>query len=84
MSDFHLTAEQLGRLSALGKETAGLPSDALHKALTQDDWSGLQSLLSAEDTAKVRAVWQDKEKLNALLQDPAVRQLLEQLGGRHG
>lgn len=84
MSDFHLTAEQLARLTAMGKDRAGIPPDALQKALVQDDWSGLASLLSAEDTAKVRAVWQDKEKLAALMQDPAVQRLLEQLGGRHG
>ena len=83
MSDLHLTPEQVQRLAATVKG-GGIDPAAMNRALTEDDWSGLTAVLSAEDTAKVRAVWQDKEKLAALLDNPAVKQLLAQLGGRHG
>ena len=84
MSEIHLTAEQMARLAVMMKGSGGIDTAALNRALTADDWSGVAAVLSAEDTAKVRAVWQDKEKLAALMQDPAVQRLLEQLGGRYG
>ena len=84
MSDIHLTPEQAQRLAKMAGERGGIDPAALRRALTEDDWSGVAAVLSAEDAAKVRAVWQDKEKLAALLDNPAVKQLLAQLGGRHG
>ena len=84
MSDIHLTPEQAQRLTKMAGERGGIDSAALRRALIEDDWSGVAAVLSAEDAAKVRAVWQDKGKLAALMQDPAVRRLLEQLGGRYG
>lgn len=71
-----ITPEQTEKLLALAAGRLGTTPDALRTTLQQ---SGLQGALSPQDAARAAAVLQDKERLNALLADPSVRQLLEQI-----
>ena len=73
-----ITPEQMEKLLALAAGRLNTTPDALKKALQQN---GLQGTLSEQDAARAQAVLQDKDALTALLADPSVRRLLEQLLG---
>ena len=71
-----ITPEQTEKLLALAAGRLGTTPDALRSTLQQN---GLQGALSPENAARAAAVLQDKDKLTALLADPSVRRLLEQI-----
>lgn len=70
--------EQMEKLLEVAAAQLNTTPDALKKTLAQN---GLEGALSQQDAARAHAVLGDKEKLNALLADPSVRRLLEQLLG---
>ena len=71
-----ITPEQTEKLLALAAGRLGTTPDTLRSTLQQN---GLQGALSPQDAARAAAVLQDKDKLTALLADPSVRRLLEQI-----
>lgn len=73
-----ITPEQMEKLLGLAAARLNTTPDQLKKTLAQN---GLEGTLSHQDAARAHAVLEDKDKLNALLADPAVRRLLSQLLG---
>lgn len=73
-----ITPEQMEKLLEMAAAQLHTTPDALRKTLAQN---GLEGALSPQDAARAHAVLGDKDKLNALLSDPSVRRLLEQLLG---
>jgi len=76
-----ITPEQMEKLLTLAAERLNTTPDALKTALQQNGLQGVGGALTAQDAARAEAVLQDKDKLTALLADPAVRRLLDQLLG---
>lgn len=73
-----ITPEQMEKLLEMAAARLNTTPDALRKTVAQN---GLEGMLSQQDAARAHAVLGDKEKLSALLADPSVRRLLEQLLG---
>lgn len=73
-----MTPEQLEQLLRFAATRLGTTPEHLKTALQQQGLQGIPSL-TPQQAAKARAVMGDKEKLAALLQDPAVRSLIGQL-----
>lgn len=74
-----ITSEQLEKLLTLAATRLNTTPQALKTALQQNGLQGMGKTLTAEDAARAQAVLQDKDRLTALLTDPSVKRLLEQL-----
>lgn len=74
-----ITPEQMEKLLALAAGRLGTTPEQLKTALRQQGLQGLGAGLTAQDAARAEAVLQNKDQLAALLADPSVRRLLEQL-----
>ncbi len=70
-----LTPKQMEQLLHLAAGRLGTPTDKLKETLEKDGLAGVSATLPPE----MQQVLADREKLTALLADPAVRKLLEQL-----
>ncbi len=76
-----ITPEQMEKLLTLAAGRLNTTPDALKQALQQKGLQGVGDSLSPQDAARAQSVLQDKDKLTALLADPSVRRLLDQLLG---
>lgn len=75
MNPSSLTPQQLEQLLALAAGRLGTPTDKLKEALEKEGVQGISSALPPQ----MQHLLEDREKLAALLADPAVRNLLGQL-----
>ena len=87
MAELSFTPAQLEKLLAYAGQRLGTTPEKLKEAFQKEGLAGLSRFtaesgqLSAADSTKAEALLQDKEKTAALLNDPAIRQLLAQLLG---
>ena len=72
-----LTPEQMDKLLRLAGEKLGADPEQLKEAFRKDGLKGISGALSPE----AQAVIGDKDKAEALLQNPAIQRLLIQLLG---
>lgn len=73
-----ITPEQMEKLLEMAASRLNTTPDKLKQTLAQN---GLEGALSQQDAARAQAMLEDKDKLSALLADPSVRRLLNQLLG---
>lgn len=90
MAELSFTPEQMEKLLAYAGQRLGTTPEQLKAVFQQKGLAGLSDFaekavhsdrLTPEETAKTQALLQDKEKIAALMQDPAVQQLLSRLLG---
>lgn len=74
-----IAPEQVNQLLRLAAGRLGTTPDRLKAALEQKGLQGLENNLTPQDASRAQAILQDKDALAALLRDPAVRRLLEQI-----
>lgn len=70
-----LTPEQMEQLLALAAGRLGTPTDKLKETFEKEGLKGLSAALPPE----AQALLGDRDKMTALLADPAVRKLLSDL-----
>ena len=75
MNPSSLTPKQLEQLLTLAAGRLGTPADKLKETLEKEGLAGVSATLPPE----MQQLLGDREKLSALLADPAVRNLLGQL-----
>ncbi len=75
MNPSPLTPEQREQLLALAAGRLGTPTDKLKETFEKEGLKGLSAALPPE----AQNLLGDRDKLTALLEDPAVRKLLSQL-----
>ncbi|MBQ6848566.1 MAG: hypothetical protein IJN76_00750 [Clostridia bacterium] len=73
-----ITPEQMEKLLEMAASRLNTTPDKLKQTLAQN---GLEGALSQQDAARAQAMLEDKDKRSALLADPSVRRLLNQLLG---
>ncbi len=81
MASESFTPAQLDKLVGYAAKQLGTSPEQLKTAFAQGGLSGISSALSPEEAKKAEALLKDKEKTAALMNSPAVQQLLAQLLG---
>lgn len=79
MNQTPLTPEEMEKLLGLAANRLNTTPDKLKTALNREGLGGLANHITPQQAARAGELLEDKEKLTALLQDPAVRRLLDQL-----
>lgn len=79
MNQSPIAPEQLEKLLSLAATRLNTTPDKLKTALHQEGLGGVVSNLSPGQAARAGELLEDKDKLTALLRDPAVRRLINQL-----
>lgn len=74
-----ITPEQLEKLLSLAAGRMGTTPEQLKRSIQQQGLQGVAAGMSAQDAARAQNVLENPDKLTALLADPSVRRLLEQL-----
>ncbi len=81
MAQDSFTPEQLEKLAQYAGKQLGKSPAELKAAFEQGGLAGVTASLSPAEAARAEALIGDKEKAAALLNSPAVQQLLQQLLG---
>lgn len=79
MNTSPISPQQLEQLLSLAATRLNTTPDKLKTALHQEGLGGLANNLSPQQAARAGELLEDKDKLAALLRDPAVRRLIDQL-----
>ncbi len=79
MNQSPISPAQLEKLLALAATRLNTSPDTLKSALHQEGLGGLANNLTPQQAARAGELLEDKDKLAALLKDPAVRRLIDQL-----
>ena len=75
MNPSALTPEQLEQMLSLAATRLGTPTDKLKETFEKEGLKGLSAALPPQ----AQQLLGDRDKMTALLEDPAVRKLLNQL-----